>query len=61
MLDGPASGVQGVVVVGSSWWTIVAHVDDAIGRDTVRLSREDLERIRILAWWARDAAARIGQ
>jgi hypothetical protein len=30
-------------------------------RDTVRLSREDLERIRILAWWARDAAARIGQ
>lgn len=30
-------------------------------RDTVRLSREDLERIRLLAWWARDAAARIGQ
>ena len=29
--------------------------------ETVRLTREDLERIRKLAWWARDAAARIGQ
>ena len=27
----------------------------------VQLSRNDLERIRTLAWWARDAAARIGQ
>ena len=28
---------------------------------TVTISRADLERIRTLAWWARDAAARIGQ
>jgi hypothetical protein len=28
---------------------------------SVAISREDLERIRTLAWWARDAAARIGQ
>jgi hypothetical protein len=28
---------------------------------TVTISRADLERIRMLAWWARDAAARIGQ
>jgi hypothetical protein len=27
----------------------------------VRIPREDLERMRTLAWWARDAAARIGQ
>jgi hypothetical protein len=32
------------------------------GDDTdVRMPRADLERIRQLAWWARDAAARIGQ
>ena len=31
------------------------------GRREVRVSRDDLERIRTLAWWARDAAARIGQ
>jgi hypothetical protein len=30
-------------------------------KDTVEISRQDLERIRTLAWWARDAAARIGQ
>jgi len=51
---------------------VVALVDDALrgagtdagdhANDTaVRLSRADLERIRTLAWWARDAAARIGQ
>ena len=49
---------------------VVALVDDALrgagidGGDhanAVRLSRRDLERIRTLAWWARDAAARIGQ
>jgi hypothetical protein len=34
--------------------------DDEAPRE-VRISREDLERIRTLAWWARDAAARIGQ
>ena len=34
--------------------------DDESSRE-VRMSREDLERIRTLAWWARDAAARIGQ
>lgn len=27
----------------------------------VTMSRADLERIRTLAWWARDAAARIGR
>jgi hypothetical protein len=31
------------------------------GKDTVTISRQELERIRTLAWWARDAAARIGQ
>lgn len=31
------------------------------GKDTVEISRQELERIRTLAWWARDAAARIGQ
>src|SRR5688572_18858852 len=30
-------------------------------RDRVEVSRTDLERIRALAWQARDAAARIGQ
>lgn len=47
---------------------VVALVDAALkgapARDdesgSVPLSREDLERIRTLAWWARDAAARIG-
>jgi hypothetical protein len=29
--------------------------------DRVELSRGDLERIRAEAWYARDAAARIGQ
>ena len=29
--------------------------------DQVMVSRADLERMRTLAWWARDAAARIGQ
>ena len=29
--------------------------------DTVEIPRAELERIRTLAWWARDAAARIGQ
>ena len=36
----------------------------AAGRNddrNVPVAREDLERIRTLAWWARDAAARIGQ
>lgn len=28
---------------------------------TITMSRADLERIRMLTWWARDAAARIGQ
>lgn len=31
------------------------------GGGEVRVPRADLERIRQLAWWARDAAARIGQ
>jgi len=31
------------------------------GQQEVRIAREDLEQIRRLAWWARDAAARIGQ
>lgn len=30
-------------------------------RDEVRLSRTELEQIRTLAFWARDAAARIGR
>lgn len=29
--------------------------------DTIQMSRAELERIRTLAWWARDAAGRIGQ
>jgi hypothetical protein len=29
--------------------------------DTVPVSRAELEQIRTLAWWARDAAGRIGQ
>lgn len=33
----------------------------AEGDGEVRVSRADLERIRQFAWWARDAAARIGQ
>ena len=45
---------------------IDAALRDATPRDKdalsdVRMSRDDLERIRTLAWWARDAAARIGQ
>jgi hypothetical protein len=48
---------------------VTAIVDQALGanpartggKDTVEISRQELERIRTLAWWARDAAARIGQ
>ena len=45
---------------------IDAALRDAKPRDNeaprdVPMSRDDLERIRTLAWWARDAAARIGQ
>jgi hypothetical protein len=31
------------------------------GQEQVSMSREDLERIRTFAWWARDAVARVGQ
>jgi hypothetical protein len=40
---------------------LAAAREDDEGSREVRMSREDLERIRTLAWWARDAAARIGQ
>jgi hypothetical protein len=33
----------------------------AAGSEQIAISRADLERIRTLAWQARDAAARIGQ
>jgi hypothetical protein len=36
----------------------VAGSDSA---DTVSIARAELERIRLLAWWARDAAGRSGQ
>lgn len=38
---------------------VESGTDDESGQ--IRLSREELERIRTLVWWARDAAARIGQ
>jgi hypothetical protein len=31
------------------------------GKDNVSLSREEAEQLRTLAWWAKDAAARIGR
>lgn len=53
---------------------VVAMVDAALARDAapaarpadpqaaaVPIRREELEHIRSLAWWARDAAARIGR
>jgi hypothetical protein len=39
--------------------TSVERGKDA-GGDTVSIPRAELDRIRNLAWWARDAAARIG-
>ena len=46
---------------------VTATIDDALARpggtassDHIVISRDALERIRTHAWWARDAAARIG-
>jgi hypothetical protein len=40
---------------------IVERALSSASKDRVELSRADLERIRAEAWYARDAAARIGQ
>jgi len=47
---------------------LIGIVDQALKRPadsqdvaSVKLSREELEHMRNLAWWARDAAARIGR
>ena len=43
---------------------VTAIVDRALAKastDRIEISRADLERIRAEAWYARDAAARIGQ
>ena len=50
-----------VTLVDSSLRASGTNAADTDKHGEVRLSREDLERIRMLAWWARDAAARIGQ
>jgi len=33
----------------------------ANGKDEVKLSRQEVEQLRNLAWWAKDAAQRIGR
>jgi hypothetical protein len=40
---------------------IVSHALTSASGDRVEVPRADLERIRAEAWYARDAAARIGQ
>ena len=37
------------------------HRPDNVGKEQVTLSRDEVEQVRKLAWWARDAAQRIGR